>query len=98
MPTLYARIPDDRVGVLIGVGGATRRTIARATGTDIQIDAEEGEVRVSAPDSEPIAALRARDIVLAIGRGFSPERAQRLLKDDTYFQVLDIKFTTGHRD
>ncbi len=45
-----------------------------------------------------MGALQARDIVLAIGRGFSPERAQRLLKDDTYLQVLDIKFTTGHRD
>jgi ribosomal RNA assembly protein len=98
MPILYARIPEDRVGVLIGTGGTTRRSIARATGVDLEIDADEGEVRVSSPDNEPMAALRARDIVLAIGRGFSPERAQRLLKDDTYLQVLDIKFTTGHRD
>ncbi len=98
MPVLYARIPEDRVAVVIGTGGATRRGIARATGADVQVDAEEGEVRVSAPDDQPEAAMRARDIVLAIGRGFSPERAQRLLKDDTYLQVLDIKFTTGHRD
>jgi len=98
MPVLYARIPEDRVGVLIGVGGATRRAIARATGTELHIEAEEGEVRVSAPDSDPMGALRARDIVLAIGRGFSSLRAQRLLKDDTYFQFLFIKFTTGHRD
>ncbi|MCI4373755.1 MAG: RNA-processing protein [Thermoplasmata archaeon] len=98
MPVLYARIPEDRVGVLIGVGGATRRAIARATHTELSIDADEGEVRVSAPDADPMAALRARDIVLAIGRGFSPARAQRLLKDETYLQVLDIKFTTGHRD
>jgi ribosomal RNA assembly protein len=98
MPTLYARVPEDRVGVLIGTGGATRRSIARSTGTEVLVDATEGEVRITSPDSEPMAALRARDIVLAIGRGFSPERAQRLLKDDTYFQVLDIKFTTGHRD
>jgi ribosomal RNA assembly protein len=98
MPVLYARVPEDRVGVLIGTGGTTRRSIARATGTDIAIDAAAGEVMVSAPDSEPMAALQARDIVLAIGRGFSPERAQRLLKDETYLQVLDIKYTTGHRD
>jgi ribosomal RNA assembly protein len=98
MPTLYARIPEDRVGVLIGTGGVTRRAIARATATDIAVDATEGEVRITSPDTDPMAALRARDIVLAIGRGFSPERANRLLKDDTYFQVLDIKFTTGHRD
>jgi ribosomal RNA assembly protein len=98
VPTLYARVPEDRVGVLIGTGGSTRRMIARSTGTEVTVDATEGEVRITSPDTDPMAALHARDMVLAIGRGFSPARAQRLLKDDTYFQVLDIKFTTGHRD
>jgi ribosomal RNA assembly protein len=98
MPVLYARIPEDRVGVLIGPGGKTRKGIATATATDILIDADEGEVRVTAPDTDPMAAMRARDIVLAIGRGFSPQRAERLLKEDTYLQILDIKLTTGHRE
>lgn len=98
MPTLYARIPEDRVGVLIGPGGRTRRTIATATATEIAIDANEGEVRLESPDTDPMGALKARDIVLAIGRGFSPDRAMRLLKENTYLGVLDIKLTTGHRD
>jgi ribosomal RNA assembly protein len=98
MPTLYARIPEDRVGVLIGPGGRTKRAIADATSTRIEVDAEEGEVRLESPDTDPMAVLKARDIVLAIGRGFSPERAMRLLKEDTFFGVLDIKLTTGHRE
>lgn len=98
MPTLYARIPEDRVGVLIGTAGRVRRTIANATGTEISIDAEEGEVRLTSPDIDPMGALKARDIVLAIGRGFSPERAMRLLNENTFFGILDIKLTTGHRD
>jgi ribosomal RNA assembly protein len=97
VPVLYARIPEDRVGVLIGPGGVTRRTLAQSTGAEIVVDSE-GEVQVSAPETDPMAALRARDIVLAIGRGFSPARARRLLRADTYLQVLDIKFTTGHRE
>jgi len=98
MPTLYARIPDDRVGVLIGPGGRTKRTIASATATEIAIDAAEGEVRLVSPDTDPMGVIKARDIVLAIGRGFSPERAMRLLKENTFFGVLDIKLTTGHRE
>jgi ribosomal RNA assembly protein len=98
MPVLYARIPEDRIGVLIGPGGRTKREIGTATHTEIEIDAEDGEVRVTAPDSDPIGGLKARDIVLAIGRGFSPERAMRLLKENAYLQVLDIKFTTGKRE
>jgi ribosomal RNA assembly protein len=98
MPVLYARVPEDRIGVLIGPGGRTKREIAAATEARIDIDAEEGEVEVSSADSEPTRAMKARDIVIAIGRGFSPERAMRLLKDNAYLAVLDIKFTTGKRE
>ncbi|MGI0053808.1 MAG: KH domain-containing protein, partial [Thermoplasmata archaeon] len=43
------------------------------------------------------AALRARDVVLAIGRGVSPDRADHLLAEGTYLAVLDMKETTGKR-
>jgi ribosomal RNA assembly protein len=98
MPVLYARIPEDRIGVLIGPGGRTRRAIAAATGAEVKIDAEDGEVTVSGPETDPVSALKARDIVLAIGRGFSPERAMRLAQENAFLGVLDIKFTTGHRE
>ena len=98
MPTLYARVPDDRVGVLIGPGGRTKRDIARRTGTEIAVDAEEGEVRIDGSDTDPGAVLKARDIVLAIGRGFSPERAMRLMKENTFLGILDIKLATGHHE
>ncbi len=98
MPVLYVRIPEDRIGVLIGPGGRTRASVAEATGAEIEVDAEDGEVTVTSPDTDPVAALKARDIAQAIGRGFSPERALRLLKENTFLGVLDIKFTTGRRD
>jgi len=98
MPTLYVRIPEDRVAVVIGPGGQTRRDVARRTHTEIEVDAEEGEVRVTSPDTDPMAAVQGREIVQAIGRGFSPERAMRLLKENMFLAVLDIKFTTGHRE
>ncbi len=99
MPVLFVRIPEDRIGVLIGPGGQTKREISQATATEIAIDAEDGEVRLFAPDEgDPLGVLKARDIVLAIGRGFSPPRARRLLKDDTYLGVIDIKEATGKKE
>ena len=98
MPTLYARVPEDRIGVLIGPAGRTKQEIRSQTATEIDIDADDGEVRIAGPDSDPMRVLKARDIVVAIGRGFSPERALRLLKDNTFLVVLDIKFTTGKRE
>ncbi len=98
MPVLYARIPEDRVAVLIGPGGRTRRSIAEATRTTVEIDAEDGEVRVAGPETDPVGVLKARDIVLAIGRGFSPDRAMRLLRENNFLGILDIKLATGHRE
>ncbi len=98
MPTMFVRIPEDRVGVLIGPNGSTKREIARWTRTIVEIDAEEGEVTVTGADDDPSGVLTARDIVAAIGRGFSPERARRLLTPETYLGVVDLKQATPHRE
>lgn len=98
MPVLFVRIPEDRVAVLIGPGGKTRRELAERTHTAVAIDADEGEVTVSGPDSDPMGVLKARDIALAIGRGFSPERAMRLLREDTFLGILDIKLAIGRKE
>ena len=89
---LYVRIPQERIGVLIGPGGETKRLIEQETGVKILIDSETGEVTVDesgAPDK--FLAVKVRDLVQAIGRGFSDERAFRLLDENSYFVVLDIK-------
>ncbi len=81
---LYARIPQDRVGVLIGPEGGTKRRL--------EVDSATGEVTIDeAGAQDPVLALKARDIVQAIGRGFSEDRAFRLLDEDIYLEILDIK-------
>lgn len=99
MPTLYVRIPDDRIGVLVGTKGETKRELERRTGARVEIDPEEDAIRVSAPDdADPLGVLQARDVALAIGRGFSPARAFRLLAEGTYLSVLDIKQVSGKHE
>jgi ribosomal RNA assembly protein len=89
---LYARIPQERLGVLIGPEGGTKKRLEDRTGTQVLIDSESGEVTIDeAGVRDAVLALKARDVVLAIGRGFSEERAFRLLEDDVYLEVLDIK-------
>ena len=89
---LYARIPQDRLGVLIGPDGGTKKRLEERTHIRVEIDSASGEVTIDeagAPD--PVMALKARDIVQAIGRGFSEALAFRLLDEDIYLEVLDIK-------
>jgi ribosomal RNA assembly protein len=98
MPVLYVRIPEERIAVLIGAGGRTKREIGEKTHTEISLDPDDGEVTIRSPDDDPMSGLAARDIVYAVGRGFSPDRAFRLLKPDTYLGVLDLKQTTGKKE
>ena len=89
---LYARIPQERIGVLIGPGGETKRRLEEITEIKVLIDSETGEVTIDESGSkDAFLAIKVRDIVSAIGRGFSEERAFRLLDEDSYFAVIDIK-------
>lgn len=99
MAVLYVRIPEDRIGALIGPGGATKRRVEERTKTTVTIDPSDGSVEVSGPDDgDPIGVLKARDFALAVGRGFSPARAERLFRDDTYLGVVDIRAVSGKRE
>lgn len=74
------RVPQDRVGAIIGPKGVTKRMLQKTSGIKIDIDADEGEVMIhdEAELADPLMALKIVDVIRAIGRGFSPEKANRL--------------------
>ena len=86
------RIPHERIGVVIGPEGAIKRKIFKQTKINIEVDSENGEVIL---EGEGEKFFQAADIVKAIARGFSPERAFNLLKDDYLLKVIDITEFTG---
>ena len=90
------RIPVRRVGVLIGKKGEVKAEIEARAGVVLYIDSETGDVSVEDSKAyDAVVALKVRDIVKAIGRGFSPEHAFRLFQDETYFDVLDVTDYVG---
>jgi len=94
----HVTVPDDRIGVLIGAGGETMREIERRAEVRLDIDSETGSVRIESV-GDPVTALKGPDIVKAIGRGFAPEDAFRLLEDEMMmFDVVDIEAATRNRN
>ncbi len=86
----HVKIPQDRIGVLIGEGGETMREIERRAEVRLDIDSQNYSVRIE-QTGDPVRGLKAPDIVRAIGRGFKPDDALRLLEDDMMmFDVIDI--------
>ncbi len=99
MTDLFVRIPEDRLAVLIGVGGVVRKTIEELSGATLSIDSSDSSIEIhSPPEADPWGAMKARDVVAAIGRGFSPERAFRLFKGENYLNVLNMREVTGKKD
>lgn len=90
------RIPKERVGALIGADGGTKELIEERTGVRMRIDTE-GEVDIEDNPQDPLAALKVMDLVKAIGRGFSPHRAYRLLDDDEYLEVIELSDFIGKK-
>jgi len=91
-----ARIPQDRIAVLIGRKGATRRALEEATNSKLHIDSNSGDVSVVWNEEfDPILRMKFPDVIRAIGRGMNPERALQLLKDDQHLRLFDMREYVG---
>ncbi|MBN1544369.1 RNA-processing protein [Candidatus Woesearchaeota archaeon] len=87
------KIPKERIAVLIGTKGEIKKMLEEETNSKIFIDSKEGDVRITGEDS--LGLFSAREIIKAVGRGFSPEIAIHILKSDYAFELLNIADYVG---
>ena len=94
----YVRVPKDRIAVIIGKDGSTKEMIEKRADVRIFIDSKDGEVSIDESESnDPLNGMKAVSIIRAIGRGFSPEKAMRLMDDDVYLEIIDIRDFSGKK-
>jgi ribosomal RNA assembly protein len=89
------------VGVLIGPDGGVKRHIEDKLKVKLEVESEAGGVTVLLNEAvdDPSLLLRAKDVVTAIGRGFSPEVAFRLVRDeDAIFDFVDLRLIFGRSE
>ncbi|MEJ2242372.1 MAG: KH domain-containing protein [Candidatus Bathyarchaeota archaeon] len=94
----YVKIPGDRIGALVGPNGTVKSIIERKLSVILEIDSEDGSVQITLPSSaeDPTVLFRAKEVITAIGRGFAPEHAFRLLDDEeVVFEVIDLREIVG---
>jgi len=82
------KVPKARIAVLIGKNGETKKELEEYTKTNIDIDSKEGIVTIIGKDA--VKLYQVRELILAIGRGFNPETAKLLLKQDWVIEVLSL--------
>ncbi|MCS7127328.1 MAG: KH domain-containing protein [Thaumarchaeota archaeon] len=96
----YVTVPPERLAVLIGPGGSTKKAIEDRLGVLLNVDSSDGrvEIRLARPPSEggdPVALFKARDMVTAIASGFKPEVAMKLASDNVTLSVMDVSEHVG---
>ncbi len=99
--TSFVRIPKERVGVLIGPDGKIKTYIEQKMNVELQIDSEQGDITLLLKEKggDPSLVFRAKDIVTAIGRGFAPEQAFRLIRDEeAIFDIIDLRAIFGRSE
>jgi len=95
---VFVRVSKERVGILVGPEGLVKTRIEEKLKVKLRIDSETGNVDIilSPQTDDPSVLFRAKEIVTAIGRGFSPEHAFRLLNDEeAIFALLDLHDLVG---
>jgi len=93
----FIRIPGDRIGVLIGNNGKTRRQIESTFGVKITVESDSGGVEIKVNQDQPDVSVMftVKNIVKAIGRGFSPKKALMLQDEDNDIMVIDLEEYVG---
>jgi ribosomal RNA assembly protein len=99
MPETYAyeiRVPKERVAVIIGHKGSVKRALQEHSSVAMEIDSDEGLVTLTSADS--LALYAAREMISAIGRGFNPDVAQLLLRQDYVLETIRLTDFTESKD
>ena len=91
--TYELKIPKSRIAVIIGKEGAIKKDLEVSTQTTLKIDSKEGDVFIDGEDA--LGLYVAREIIQAIGRGFNPEIAKLLLKQDYIFETVHLADYAG---
>ncbi len=91
------KIPLERVGALVGKEGIVKNEIEKRCSVALSIDGSTGDVQISydnasLKEGDP---FKAQDVITAIARGFSPQRAFNLFEQGKGLSTIDLREYSG---
>jgi ribosomal RNA assembly protein len=84
--------------VIIGPDGVTKKNIEEKLSVCLEIDSDSGDITITMNEAatDPSMLFKAKDVVTALGRGFSPEHAFRLVRDEeAILDMIDLRIVLG---
>lgn len=83
------KIPKDRIAVLIGKDGSVKKNLEEISDSILDVDSKEGDVKISGHDSIKLFFLK--DVIKAVARGFNPDVAIQLFKQDFILEIINLQ-------
>ena len=83
-------IPKDRIGVI--KSKKAKKELEEML--NVKLNFDDNTVLI---DGEGLELFKAKTIVKAVGRGFSPVRAFRLVEDEMQFEIIDLGDITENK-
>ncbi len=88
------KIPKERIGVLIGTEGKTKRKLEKLAGIVLEVDSKTGNIGIQGKENAA-NFYDSVSVVKAIGRGFSPKAAFALFDENTLLEIIKISDIVG---
>ncbi len=92
-------IGKNRIAVLIGKDGETKKNIEQKLSVIINLDSKTGNCEIipelDNPNYMPLNVFTAEKVVKAINRGFNPSKALKLLEEDVELEVFNLLSILG---
>ena len=93
---METKIPKERIGAIIGKSGKIKELLERECRITLKVDSENGNIVVIAnEETDVVGVTKVLQVVQAIGRGFSYEKAKILFDDDYSLDVIDLTDYAG---
>lgn len=88
------RVPEKRMSCVLGEGNETLKKIERLA--NVNLKQEKNSILIS---NGSLSVWRAKKIIKAIARGFSPSTALKLLNEKTDLEVINLKdYISGRKN
>ena len=99
MSALPIPVKKERVNVLIGKNGKTKKMLEEAFNVELEVDSENALVYVRQKDTPltPLSLMKVENAVKAISIGFAPEDAVKLADDMIMLEVIDLRAVARHK-
>jgi len=93
---METKIPKERIGAIIGKSGKIKELLERECRITLKVDSENGNIVVIAnEETDVVGVTKVLQVVQAIGRGFSYEKAKILFDNDYSLDVIDLTDYAG---